>query len=676
MTFSLYVVFALISFTEAQKQDPKYPAFGEIDLTKLGRTHYSKDSTAKGVILNELQFVEFGVNLKQIRRVHVQLQLLAGATEWPEIQIPFEQNVDDRQFITEKKAQILTRNADKTVTTLQVSENAFSVRTLARGFSTITLKPQNAAAGSILEYLVVMESASQQPLRRFTMGGPLPVEKSSLVVRIPDYFRYEVLIPGTSRFDDQKVVEDQEYFRLVNGANRLELMLPLKENKWTRYNIPAISTEPDGPELSAQQTVFSFNMKDFGVDQQIQNKLIVWWDKSAPQIEKFGLSSTVQNNPETWATVVPEYVKSTLIKSRYEYDSKLGKLFSQIPRNTDRFAEAASVLEEIKSQFLWDSTYYHLPLKTSANLYALRRGNGADLNLMFLSELKKRGFNVSPVWISRNNPNAVDPNLAYPSQFDHILALVTINNRNIFVDASEKFTPFGERPVSLATPVGLRFEPSGKFEWMEMPAHQMDQLFIQLDGTLSKSGELTMNGTATTTAGAIARLNQKIDEAEFTGDSKHHPLWISGYEASVSIQSMEKVAESTRRTYTIQEKFSPKSDSVSFAPAFFSALVMQDFQIPNRRSPVVFSSPRTVGIRLALALPEEAVVSRLPVDEIIRFGQDADATFSYDDDSGMTVSVTLNIRKTSFSTEEIPRFWAFLDLVKQKAAKTVSIRFQ
>jgi hypothetical protein len=86
--------------------------------------------------------------------------------------------------------------------------------------------------------------------------------------------------------------------------------------------------------------------------------------------------------------------------------------------------------------------------------YKNRSGNVADINLLLVKLLKSKGLDASPVLISTRDHGFASEIYPVVNKFNYVICKVTIDNKNYFLDASQRCMAFGKVPSSCYNGVG------------------------------------------------------------------------------------------------------------------------------------------------------------------------------------------------------------------------------
>ncbi len=129
----------------------------------------------------------------------------------------------------------------------------------------------------------------------------------------------------------------------------------------------------------------------------------------------------------------------------------------------------------------------HAASEVLANQY----GDCKDKHTLLASLLEAAGFHASSVLI--NSSRKLDPDVPAPSQFDHVITLVPVDDQNVWLDTTTEVAPFRLLAYPLRKKQALVIAPDGSAKLMETPADppMRDRQVQEIDGKLSDLGKLT-----------------------------------------------------------------------------------------------------------------------------------------------------------------------------------------
>ena len=125
----------------------------------------------------------------------------------------------------------------------------------------------------------------------------------------------------------------------------------------------------------------------------------------------------------------------------------------------------------------------------AADVFASRYGDCKDKHTLLAAMLKAAGFEASPVLI--NASRKIDLDVPSPSQFNHVISLVKLQNKDLWMDTTPEVAPMGMLISALRKKDALFAQP-GASKIVETPADPpfSEASTLELDGTVNDLGKL------------------------------------------------------------------------------------------------------------------------------------------------------------------------------------------
>jgi tetratricopeptide (TPR) repeat protein len=130
---------------------------------------------------------------------------------------------------------------------------------------------------------------------------------------------------------------------------------------------------------------------------------------------------------------------------------------------------------------------------SAADIFANKYGDCKDKHTLLSAMLDSIGIHTDPVLI--NSSRQLDPDVPSPGQFDHVISLVTLGNRKIWLDTTAEVAPFELLSFQLRDKKALWVPTNGKAQVISTPANAPipNQEILAIDGKVNDIGTLTAN---------------------------------------------------------------------------------------------------------------------------------------------------------------------------------------
>lgn len=129
----------------------------------------------------------------------------------------------------------------------------------------------------------------------------------------------------------------------------------------------------------------------------------------------------------------------------------------------------------------------------ASEIFANKYGDCKDKHTLLSAMLDTIGIHTDPILI--NSSRQLDPDVPSPGQFDHVISLVSLGNKKIFLDTTAEVAPFGLLSYQIRDKKALWIPTNGKAEVIETPANAPvpNQEILAIDGKVNDIGTLTAN---------------------------------------------------------------------------------------------------------------------------------------------------------------------------------------
>jgi len=108
-----------------------------------------------------------------------------------------------------------------------------------------------------------------------------------------------------------------------------------------------------------------------------------------------------------------------------------------LDKGENQMKTAHNIFDYVKSNVRWDSTYSMYADRNFDAVLKKKSASSGEINLLMIALLKRAGIQVNPVLIRTRNLGRIEN--IYPEfhQFNHVIAMVEIDGKTIYLDASD-----------------------------------------------------------------------------------------------------------------------------------------------------------------------------------------------------------------------------------------------
>jgi hypothetical protein len=594
--------------------------WGKVSRDILEATTFSEAPEADAIIVfdvGELEIRQLEYDFEVFFERHVCIKILteSGKEKYSNIFIPFKGDEEIKSI----KAQTHLLNGKK----IKIDKDNIFEEYDGHYSQKVFAMPA-VEVGSVVEYLYTLHSPNKT-YKKYSRNqgyiktylGPwyfqneIFTKRSQFTLIVPQRLNYQAFFKNVRDFDPTPQREE----RLVPGLAREVIF----EFSWDYENIPPLKAEP-----------YVWNVKDY---------------YTAIYFQYFGIE-------------------------RREY--LLGKFAQDWQSASQRFAERLNeYIEEDKGlrDLAADIT------SPAANDLERAERIYAYVSDSILTTNNRAGFEDKPSEVNKNRSgSALDKNLPHGhfneelvdlTQFDHLLVRLSIENRDYYLDAQEKFCPFNTLPPVSMVEKGLLIDKlNGQI--VELPSSKDISMFrVDTEVRLDTLGNLAGQSNFRIDGYYAMEERQKISqkgEDDYIDDLLKKNFAETQID-SFRITNIEKLKESLviEINYNIPEVVNMGGEIVYVEVPLLNSLESNPFQNPGRILPVEFPYKHSDQEEINLILPPGYQVSESPQPVVVRAPK---MHFGY---SCKTKGDTLQVqyqylcRQTTFQPEEYKKLQSFYD---------------
>lgn len=334
--------------------------------------------------------------------------------------------------------------------------------------------------------------------------------------------------------------------------------------------------------------------------------------------------------------------------------------------------EKASLLYNwLTNHFSWNGNYSFVSDKAGRQAYNDAKGSVADINLALVAALKEAGLNASPIILSTRGHGIVHPIYPSYSDFNYVVAGVTIDNSMYYADATSGYD-FGKLPVRCLNGNGLLVAKSGS-RWVDLKSNAKHSTAITSkisfeDGRVKSSMDIKEEDYSAMFT--HSELKKEGNESYAEKLSESFPEW--------SIENFEYDGESNRNKTNMKMELSQEYDNESviyLSPILHGAFTENPFKRDDRFSPIDLEYSINKRVVVTIEIPD-GYAAELPQPAIVKLANNG-AQFMYSASAmgnSVTVVSNLQMNQKDFSAEEYPHLKQFFQLMADKNNEVIVLK--
>tara|TARA_R110001583_G_scaffold67308_3_gene192563 strand:+ start:18313 stop:20295 length:1983 start_codon:yes stop_codon:yes gene_type:complete len=587
------LTFLLISIASISQNSSDY-IFEKLTNEDLIQKKYELDTTANAVVLMDLGSTVFLTKLDELAR---EKQRIISTTYYTKIKF-FNSEEFKNQGTIKIRLYNTTLEEETVINIKAVTHNNFEKTYVDKEniyeerindkWREVKFTMPNLKEGSIIEVEYTIESPFTFTLPSWVFQSNIPVKFSQYTASIPGNYVFNRKLNGTLKLKTNSSTVKKNCF----VVSEFERAANCEVITYAMENIPAFKEEK---EFMTSKNNFISKIKFELADYQ--------------RINGYKMKYTT-----TWEAVDKKFKKDKDIGGQLKQTKLLDNIVpAEINSLTTDLEKAKAVYSFIQSYYTWNEKYGLFSEINIKNAIENKSGNVGEINISLINALKSVGLNAELVLIStRKNgfPTKLHPVI---SDFNYMLARITIHNKSYLLDATNKLTPFGLLPYKCLNGYGrvMDFENSSYWTAIIPENNSKNQISVSLklydDGTFhGKLRKVNFGYDALSRRTTI--LNKSDDAIIAKFEDSFNNLEVLGYKIENKLDINQPLIE----TFEISLDNSENKTVQYFNPFFAEQFKENPFKQENRLYPVDFGYTRKYIVNLSLEIPENYSIESFP----------------------------------------------------------------
>lgn len=664
----IFIAFSLSFLTCQAVQAQSYTKDPEQFIHKYLRTVAGTDTAAAAVVLYEKGSSTVYTTHREIRneriiRSVIKVHTSEGAADMGNVVITTI-NVGGRNVEVKKiKGTVYNLEGNKVVKQELGDATIFRGK-LTRYVDQVKFSLPNVRPGSIIEYSYIIDEPLSYNIDSWTFDGAYPKLHSEFEVSAPKGLVLSKITQNTPYFvplaSPDKITESQQpnaYYTQTEGYAFGEASYV---QRWVRKKVPAMHPEP--------YVSCADNYKEH-VDVQITEVRI-------------GSMSFVKDCLNTY-----EKVNERLYESFHFYQP----LIHVHTAVSDKVKELTAGLESPEAKARAIFHFVRTTISTPERSYVFytnsnpdevlkeQQGSRADANMLLIGMLKKAGLDAEPVLVSTGDHIRPLPEFPLMDRYNMVVCLLTMNGRQYFLDASDKYQPFGvmsrdcyngyARMIAVKG-APLRIEPEAyqrrKKVFVRSEVSESGAYKLRISQSYDYDNAMRLRGEWTKDSSTVRKYASALAENCFV------PARVESYE----VKNLGN-ADTVLGLDIVLNLDWPSDDRIYLTPQFINSLAENPLKAAQRQYPVELEGCSDEAYFLMLRLPEGLDIEELPQSEkVILDDKDSYQYLINYDAASRTVSVNsrLQMNKTVFQPAEYEPLRSLFDKMLLAQKKTIVLK--
>jgi hypothetical protein len=589
--------------------------FGTISPQEANMKVCDFDPEASAVILFREASSDFGGNDELITMYHERIKILKqDGVKKGDFKMSFHSN-NDFETMTIMEAVSINIGDDGNRKDLPVDESSIYVKKINKYRSELSFAFPNVKPGTILDLRYRIVAKHYGGIRDWYFQTDIPVVKSSYRLKIVPGHEVSYLV----QFDPSLKVDVKQLES--NHAIKFEM-----------NNIPALTDEPymDAKEDYLQKVIF--------------------------QTTKYADHGSSLSYMSSWKEVTRELISRTDFGKQTKIKIDECQQFIETALNGKSNNEKMQAIHHyVANNLTWDG-YYGLTAENGIkNLWKKKSGNSAEINLLLINLLRQAGLEAFPMLVSERGHGRVNKDQPFINQFNNVFAAVLLDNKQYYLDATDRFTPSHITPYSILNSTGFIVDHNvgGLVDIKENAIRYIDN--VTISAKLNEAGELS--GSASLESKDYARMEKLRNYASHKSD--YVDYYIKSGLVNVDVDNFNvKNTEDENLPFAQQFDFKTTVQTTGeyafLGFNMFTGLHNNPFIVNNRFSNINFGYKKTVNLTYVIDIPKNFKVDELPKNKKLVNGDNSvTMTRQFFHEGGkLMAKINVSVDKTLFGVGE------------------------
>ncbi len=561
--------------------------FGELTQFEQQFTIYQKDQAATAIMLYEKGNNYFDVihqRIWLIKEYHGKIKILTdqGYGEGT-ISIPIYKGENSSEKVEAVRA--ITHNG--TLKT-SLSPNGLYTKQINENWSELTFTFPNIKVGSILEYRYKLISPFIYNLNGWTFQSGIPKIYSEYNASIPANYRYNRNLSGYLKLAINESTLKKGCF-VVDGfrdAADCEVL------KYAMKDIPAFKEEEFMLAASNYNSRIDFELSEY-----------------------HRLDGTTDKYTKSWEDVDREFRSDQDIGRQL---NKKGYFEKNVPESLltegDMLTRATNIYEFVRNHYVWNGNYGIYRDIRVKEAFDEKKGNVGEINITLINLLNAAAI-PTQLMLTATRAHGL-PKKTHPvmSDFNYTIARAMIDGKVYWLDATDKYIPFGNLPYRCLNYYGRVMDFENVSFWEDILIEDKSKYVVRAKITFDPGHQNTQATFDEINMGydAIARRRtldeqsreQYLEETE----SRISGAEINHYELLDERTSDRMVTE--RFEATLENRYS--DEMIYFDPFVVRFFDKNPLMSAERQVPVDFGYPRNFQYTAQIIVPDGYEPEQLP----------------------------------------------------------------
>ena len=624
----LFFTLLILSSIACHAQEKGFP-YGKATYRELEITEYAPDTAAAALVLDEFgeAFINNEFNLQFTYHARIKILKNDGLRQGT-FEILLRKSEGRAEKIIAVKGSSYNIESGSMRASKLEPKSVFS-ENHNKFYNIQKFAIPNVKVGSVIEVQYTLESPFIYNFRSWEFQSDIPKIKSEYLCIIPGIYHYNISLRGFLKLSKNESELVKSCFTPAGrSADCARMIYGMKD-------IPAFKEEEFMTARSNFLSVINFELSQINYFDGRKDKITEEWkdvDEELRQHSEFGVQ---------------------LKRGKDLLDRHIEQI---IAGETDELAKAKKVYDFIKGWYRWNDVYGKYSEFGIKKAFDSKVGNVGDINLSLIAGLRYAGITAEPVILSTRENGL--PTEVYPvmSDFNYVVAKVTVTNKSYLLDATDDFYPFGLLPEHCLNGKG-RVVGSKESYWEELKPIERQRTTSIVNLTLGSEG---MSGTVQYTYTGYAAVDERKKIKKFSSEQEYiNSITNRRHDITIKKFTLENV-DNLDNPLVVQLDVDVEvgsllgSGTFLFNPFIVDQWKRNPFRSTERLYPVDFGAALEEILILNLTYPSDFELDEVPSKVALKLPANGGHFIFEVNDASNKISManTLVIAKPIFASQE------------------------
>lgn len=582
----------LIISTKALSQNQFNSQDFNVTRNDLSTNTFEKDTTANALIIYEYgkSYID-KKTFKLITEVKQKLKIInRKGFEKANIEILLYNDGNKKEKISNISATTYNLETNN-VTKAQLEKSQIFEEKYNDNYTIVKFTFPNIKEGSVISYSYSLETPFIFNYRQWYFQTDIPTLYSQYEASIPGNYEYNIKLVGFLKLDVEESVIEYHCLEAGGGASA-----NCSNYNYVMKDIPAFIEEDFMTTTNNYIARVEYELKTFR-----------------------GFDGIVNNYTKTWATVDSELKTDRDIGRQLVKSSAVKNLLPESIRNEkDVLARAKAIYRYVQDTYVWNGKYDIFKEVSINDLIDNKSGKVSEINILLHNLLDENDIEVMPVLLSTRTNGFATKIFPILSDFNYLIVQATVDGKSYLLDATEKYTSFGELPYRCLNQYGRLLDFKNGSSWIDINPDKFSTITYKVEIDLKNDGKVEGKTIKKTTGYHALPLKKAYFEnnQDYISSQKKNLEFIDFLDYTVKTQ--DKTDSEFEEEISLQYEAEEVGDKIYLNPFLFKFFTKNFFKLQERTYPIDFGYKDAYLYSSKINIDDSYEILELPKETLLR----------------------------------------------------------